>query len=102
MALSAIELDGAPDDLIGTPDAKGAVVQAMQIELSQTVLDELLECTRSGKPPQILFGRNPVSIASPGGEQSRVSSLVDDSPGCSHLNHHAFIIRLLTTPRHRD
>ena len=60
MAPSSIELSGAPDELIDTSEAKSSAVQVMQIELTQGVLDELLQCTRSGKPPQILFGRNPV------------------------------------------
>lgn len=63
MAPSTIRLDGAPDHLIGRPEAKSAPVQVMQVELSLSVLDELLECTRTGKPPQILFGRNPVGAA---------------------------------------
>ncbi|KAF3002447.1 hypothetical protein E8E13_004688 [Curvularia kusanoi] len=34
-------------------------VQAMQVEMTQDIVDELLESMRSGKPPQILFGRTP-------------------------------------------
>ncbi|KAF2093455.1 hypothetical protein NA57DRAFT_81382 [Rhizodiscina lignyota] len=59
MAPLGIELSGAPDELIGTPEAKASAVQVMQIDLTKSVLDELLQCTRNGKPPHILFGRNP-------------------------------------------
>ena len=37
-------------------------VQAMQVEMTQDIVDELLESLRSGKPPQILFGRTPVRV----------------------------------------
>jgi RNA polymerase II elongation factor ELL len=37
-------------------------VQAMQVEMTQDIVDELLESMRSGKPPQILFGRTPVCV----------------------------------------
>jgi hypothetical protein len=37
-------------------------VQAMQVEMTQDIVDELLESMRSGKPPQILFGRTPVRV----------------------------------------
>ena len=59
---TGIALQGAPDTDIGTKDAKGNAVQVMQLEMTQTVVDELLECVRSGKPPQILFGRAPVCL----------------------------------------
>lgn len=60
MGLRSVELHGAPDETIGTSGAKSGTVQAMQIELTQDILDELLACTRNGKPPQVLFGQNPV------------------------------------------
>ena len=37
-------------------------VQAMQVEMTQDIVDELLESMRSGNPPQILFGRTPVRV----------------------------------------
>lgn len=61
MPQRSVQLTGAPDESIGMPDAKASPVQVMQIDLTQDVLDELLRCTRSGKPPQILFGKTPVS-----------------------------------------
>jgi len=36
-------------------------LQAMQLDMSNDVLEELLASTRRGKPPQLHFGRNPVS-----------------------------------------
>lgn len=32
------------------------------MEMTQDIVDELLESMRSGKPPQILFGRTPVRV----------------------------------------
>jgi RNA polymerase II elongation factor ELL len=55
-------LDGAPDALIGTAEAKGNSVQVMQLEMSNDVLEELLESARRGKQPQIVFGRTPVCL----------------------------------------
>ncbi|KAF2789135.1 hypothetical protein K505DRAFT_253967 [Melanomma pulvis-pyrius CBS 109.77] len=54
-----IALHGAPDSDIGSRDAKHLPIQAMQVEMTQDIVDELLESVRSGKPPQILFGRTP-------------------------------------------
>ncbi|KAF2662639.1 hypothetical protein K491DRAFT_734077 [Lophiostoma macrostomum CBS 122681] len=58
MAVSTggIALRGAPDSNVGS---KGSPMQAMQLELTHDIVDELLENVRSGKPPQILFGRTP-------------------------------------------
>lgn len=56
---TGIALQGAPDTDIGTKEAKSNAVQVMQLEMTQSVVDELLECVRSGKPPQITFGRAP-------------------------------------------
>jgi RNA polymerase II elongation factor ELL len=55
-----IALHGAPDSDIGSRDAKHMTVQAMQVEMTQDIVDELLESVRSGKAPQLLFGRTPV------------------------------------------
>ena len=55
-----IVLHGAPDSDIESRDAKHMPVQAMQVEMTQDIVDELLESVRSGKSPQILFGRTPV------------------------------------------
>ncbi|KAF2182575.1 hypothetical protein K469DRAFT_585774 [Zopfia rhizophila CBS 207.26] len=56
---AGIALHGAPDSDIGTKDAKTSAIQVMQLEMTQDVVDELLESVRSGKHPQILFGRTP-------------------------------------------
>jgi RNA polymerase II elongation factor ELL len=58
--MGGIALHGAPDSDIGSRDAKHMPVQAMHIEIAQDMVDELLESVRSGKPPQIVFGRTPV------------------------------------------
>ncbi|KZM22110.1 hypothetical protein ST47_g6739 [Ascochyta rabiei] len=51
-----IALIGAPNGDIGD---RPPPVQAMQVDMTQDIVDELLESMRSGKPPQILFGRTP-------------------------------------------
>jgi hypothetical protein len=56
-----ILLDGAPDALIVSAEAKGSTPQVMQLEMTNDILDELLDCVRRKQPPQVLFGRNPVS-----------------------------------------
>jgi RNA polymerase II elongation factor ELL len=52
--------------LLGAPDSdrntRTTSVQAMQLDMSQEIVDELLESVRSGKPPQIFFGRTPVCV----------------------------------------
>lgn len=53
-------LEGAPDASIGTQEAKASAVQVMHLEMSNEVLDDLLECIRKGKAPQVLFGKTPV------------------------------------------
>jgi RNA polymerase II elongation factor ELL len=53
-------LEEAPDAIIGTPEAKGKAVQVMQLEMSNDLLEELLESVRLGKQPQVIFGRTPV------------------------------------------
>jgi hypothetical protein len=53
-------LEGAPDGSIGTPDARTNAVQVMHLDMSNEILDDLLECIRKGKAPQVLFGKNPV------------------------------------------
>jgi RNA polymerase II elongation factor ELL len=55
-----IALLGAPDSDIGSRAATTTPIQAMQVDMTQDIVDELLESVRSGKPPQILFGRTPV------------------------------------------
>lgn len=59
-----IALFGAPDSDIGSRVAKTTPIQAMQVDMTQDIVDELLESVRSGKPPQILFGRTPVGCCS--------------------------------------
>ncbi|KAJ4365491.1 hypothetical protein N0V95_000426 [Ascochyta clinopodiicola] len=51
-----IALVGAPNGDMGD---RLPPVQAMQVDMTQDIVDELLESMRSGKPPQILFGRTP-------------------------------------------
>lgn len=50
---------GAPNGDFGD---RPPPLQAMQVEMTQDIVDELLESMRSGKPPQILFGRTPVRV----------------------------------------
>lgn len=57
------ELLAAPDDTIGSSDAKTKPPQAMHLEMDANVLEQLLACTRRGKPPQVVFGRNPVRLS---------------------------------------
>ena len=57
-----IALHGAPDSDIGSKDARSSPIQAMQLEMTQDIVDELLESVRSGKAPQIFFGRTPVRL----------------------------------------
>ncbi|KAF2820191.1 hypothetical protein CC86DRAFT_374421 [Ophiobolus disseminans] len=54
-----IALIGAPDSDMASREAKSTPMQAMQVEMTQDIVDELLESVRSGKAPQILFGRTP-------------------------------------------
>ncbi|KAH6642969.1 hypothetical protein C7974DRAFT_431272 [Boeremia exigua] len=52
---AGIALVGAP-----TSDAdRPPPLQAMQVEMTQDIVDALLESMRSGSPPQIFFGRSP-------------------------------------------
>ncbi|KAK7181881.1 hypothetical protein DPSP01_009477 [Paraphaeosphaeria sporulosa] len=55
----SIALFGAPDSDIGSRVAKTTPIQAMQVDMTQDIVDELLESVRTGKPPHILFGRTP-------------------------------------------
>ncbi|KAF2140015.1 uncharacterized protein K452DRAFT_310368 [Aplosporella prunicola CBS 121167] len=54
---AGLTLHGAPDACIDDPTK---LVPAMHLEMTQDILDELLQSIRNGKPPQLLFGRNPV------------------------------------------
>ncbi|ORY16540.1 hypothetical protein BCR34DRAFT_95248 [Clohesyomyces aquaticus] len=56
---AGIALHGAPDSNIGSKEAKHAPIQAMQLEISQDMVDELLDSVRGGKTPQLFFGRTP-------------------------------------------
>jgi hypothetical protein len=53
-------LEGAPDGSIGTQEEKTSAVQVMHLELNNDILDDLLECIRKGKAPQVLFGKTAV------------------------------------------
>lgn len=59
MTNSEVALLGAPDTSDATHHTN-ASTQVMQISLTNDMLEELLECARSGKPPQVLFGSSPV------------------------------------------
>lgn len=59
-----IALVGAPDSDIGSRDSRVPPVQAMQVEMTQDIVNELLEGIRSGLSPQIFFGRTPVCVSS--------------------------------------
>ncbi|KAI4648342.1 hypothetical protein J4E93_004754 [Alternaria ventricosa] len=54
-----IALVGAPDSDAGLKDDRRPPVQAMQVDITQDIVDELLASVRSGKSPQIIFGRTP-------------------------------------------
>ncbi|KAF2637333.1 hypothetical protein P280DRAFT_100339 [Massarina eburnea CBS 473.64] len=54
-----IALVGAPDSDIGSRVAKPTPIQAMHVEMTQDIVDELLGSLRSGQPPQLFFGRTP-------------------------------------------
>ncbi|KAF2417434.1 hypothetical protein EJ08DRAFT_703410 [Tothia fuscella] len=60
MLSGPILLEGAPDTSIGTPEAKAKAVQVMQLEMSNDVLEELLESVRRGKQPSVVFGKIPM------------------------------------------
>jgi RNA polymerase II elongation factor ELL len=57
-----VALRGAPDADIGSRTARTTPIQAMHVEMTQDIVDDLLESVRSGQPPQIFFGRTPVSL----------------------------------------
>ena len=57
-----IALVGAPDGDMESRDANSPPMQAMQVEMTQEIIDELLESVRSGKAPQIFFGKTPVRV----------------------------------------
>ncbi|KAK8162178.1 hypothetical protein IWX90DRAFT_236319 [Phyllosticta citrichinensis] len=61
-AAAGMLLSGAPDTYIGSksipPASRGR--HAMQLELTQDVLDELITSIRNGTPPKLLLGHNPV------------------------------------------
>jgi hypothetical protein len=60
MADHRIALLGAPDASLADPQAKNRCIQAMQLNLTGDVVEELLDCIKSGKRPQVLFGSTPV------------------------------------------
>jgi hypothetical protein len=55
--------------LCGAPDAHASPSSssppAMHVEITQDIVDELLASVRSGKLPQIIFGRTPVRLRNP-------------------------------------
>jgi hypothetical protein len=59
MLSGPVFLEGAPDACIG-PEGNADAVQVMHLEMSNDVLEELLESVRRGKQPQVVFGRSPV------------------------------------------
>lgn len=80
MADHRVALLGAPDASLADPQAKSRCVQAMQLNLTSDVVEELLDCIRSGKRPQVLFGSAPVCTSRkqyPGSEQVADNSASD-------------------------
>lgn len=57
---AALALHGAPDSDVGSRDARTTPIQAMHIEMTQDLVDGLVDSVQSGKPPHISFGRTPV------------------------------------------
>jgi RNA polymerase II elongation factor ELL len=55
-----IALYGAPDSDLGSKDVKQAPLQAMLLEMTPDMVDELLESEQTGKSPQLCLGRTPV------------------------------------------
>lgn len=64
LSTGGIALHGAPDFDIGSKDAKAPSLQAMQLDIAQDIIDELLDSVSSGKVPQMIFGRTPVRLLS--------------------------------------
>lgn len=62
LSSGGIALVGAPDSDIGSKDSRVTPVQAMQVEMTQDIVNELLESVRNGLSPQIFFGRTPVCV----------------------------------------
>jgi hypothetical protein len=54
-----IRLLGASD---GGLDTTSRAKQYYQVDLDNDVLQELVACSRRGKPPQVILGRNSVRI----------------------------------------
>lgn len=54
-----VALVGAPDGSIASKNAGLAPIHAMQVEITQDIVDELLESIQSGQTPQVLFGKAP-------------------------------------------
>lgn len=54
-----IALVGAPDSDIGSRDHSSTPFQAMQVDIPQDIIDQLLESSRNGNSPRILFGKQP-------------------------------------------
>lgn len=59
MSTGGITLHGAPDYDIGSKELKSLPLQAMQLDIAQDIIDELLDSVNSGKLPQMIFGRTP-------------------------------------------
>jgi hypothetical protein len=61
MSVSTLEeftLLGTPE--FGTNDTSSSKVQLMHVEMSNDILEQLLESTRLGKVPKLQFGAHPV------------------------------------------
>ncbi|KAE8855668.1 hypothetical protein PTNB73_09954 [Pyrenophora teres f. teres] len=59
LSAARIALVGAPDRDLGLDHAKHTPMQAMQVDITQDIVDALLQCIKTEKPPQIVFGRTP-------------------------------------------
>jgi RNA polymerase II elongation factor ELL len=60
-----VALVGAPDRDMESRNTSSPPLQAMQVDLTQEIVDELLESVRNGKAPQIFFGKTPVCDLAP-------------------------------------
>ncbi|OJD35721.1 uncharacterized protein BKCO1_1500027 [Diplodia corticola] len=55
-----IALRGAPDEYIGEKQMPSSSRRAMQVEMTQDVIDDMLQSIRDGRPPMLHFSQNPI------------------------------------------
>ena len=63
---AAVALYGAPDEHIGEKQIPSSSrrTPVMQVEMTQDVIDDMLQSIRDGRPPMIQFSQNPVRAPS--------------------------------------